>query len=144
MTRPAQRGYELALCRDRLIAHNLDWVAVMGEPQISKFWERLLIPILGAISFAWYDPRKISDPRWPDAIGSALMVARRSAYEAIGGHGCVIKSYDEDSEIIRIAKRAGQRVSFLLTPELFSQRHYGTLARTIHGVTRTFIGRSLA
>jgi hypothetical protein len=52
----------------------------------------------------------------------------------------VIRAYDEDSEIIRIAKRAGQRVSFLLTPELFTQRHYGSLSRTIRGITRTFIG----
>jgi chlorobactene glucosyltransferase len=121
-------------------AENLDWVAVAGKPEISRFWETLLVPVLGAVSFAWYDPRKISDPKWPNAIGSALMVCRRDAYEAIGGHGCVIRAYDEDSEIIRIAKRAGQRVSFLLTPELFTQRHYGTLASTIRGVTRTFIG----
>jgi glycosyltransferase involved in cell wall biosynthesis len=123
-----------------LVKENLDWVAVMGEPEVSKFWECLMVPQLGAISFAWYDPRKISDPKWPNAIGSALMVCRKSAYDAIGGHECVIRSYDEDSEIIRIAKRAGQRVSFLLTPELFKQRHYGTLERTIRGVTRTFIG----
>jgi glycosyltransferase involved in cell wall biosynthesis len=130
----------LAALVQHLVKENLDWVAVMGEPQVSKFWECLLVPQLGAISFAWYDPRKISDPRWPNAIGSALMVCRKSAYDAIGGHGCVIRSYDEDSEIIRIAKRAGQRVSFLLTPELFRQRHYGTLERTVRGVTRTFIG----
>ena len=123
-----------------LLDNNLDWVATMGKPGISRFWESLLVPILGAISFAWYDPRKISDPKWPNAIGSALMVCRRSSYEAIGGHGCVINAYDEDSELIRIAKRAGQRVSFVLTPELFTQRHYGTLKRTIHGITRTFIG----
>ena len=105
-----------------------------------KFWERLVIPIFGAVAFAWYDPRKISDPKWPDAIGSAFMICRRDAYEAIGGHGAVIDIYDEDSELIRIVKRAGQKVSFVLTPELFTQRHYGTLAATIRGLTRTCIG----
>lgn len=123
-----------------LAANRLDWVAVMGAPQVSRFWERLVVPLFGAVIFAWYDPRKISDPRWPNALGSALMVCRREAYEAIGGHGAVIRSYDEDSELVRIAKRAGQRISFLLTPELFEQRHYGGLAATIRGMTRTFVG----
>lgn len=123
-----------------LLQYNLDWVATMGRPEVSRFWERLLVPLLGAITFAWYDPRKISDPKWPNAVGSALMVCRASAYHAIGGHRAVINIYDEDSELIRIAKRAGQRVSFVMVPELFSQRHYGTLKRTIHGITRTLVG----
>ncbi|QOJ03160.1 MAG: glycosyltransferase [Planctomycetia bacterium] len=123
-----------------LLQHNLDWVATMGRPEISRFWERLLVPLLGAITFAWYDPRKISDPAWPNAVGSALMICRASAYRAIGGHRAVINIYDEDSELIRIAKRAGQRVSFVMVPELFRQRHYGTLKRTIHGITRTLVG----
>lgn len=124
----------------QLETNRLDWVAAMGAPQIIQFWERLLVPQLGAVTFAWYDPRKISDPKWPNAIGSALMIARRSAYEAIGGHESVIRTYDEDSELIRNAKRAGQRVSFVLVPELYTQRHYGTLARTVRGLTRTFVG----
>lgn len=125
---------------NQLATNGLDWVALMGAPEISQFWERLLVPLFGAVIFAWYDPRKISDPAWPDAIGSALMVCRRESYEALGGHGAVIRIYDEDSELIRIAKRAGQRVSFLLAPELYTQRHYGTLANTIRGITRTFVG----
>lgn len=124
----------------QLEKNRLDWIAAMGAPQVLLFWERLLVPQLGAVTFAWYDPRKISNPQWPNAIGSALMVARRSSYEAIGGHGSVIHIYDEDSELIRNAKRAGQRVSFVLAPELYQQRHYGSLARTIHGLTRTFVG----
>lgn len=123
-----------------LESNGLDWVAAMGSPKTTLFWERLTVPIFGAMAFAWYDPKKISDPEWPDAIGSGLMVCRRSAYEAIGGHGAVIATYDEDSEILRIAKRAGQKVSFVLTPELFTQRHYGTLADTIRGMTRTCVG----
>jgi len=125
---------------NQLATNGLDWVALMGAPEISQFWERLLMPLLGAVTFACYDPRKISDPAWPDAIGSGLMVCRRESYEALGGHGAVIRIYDEDSELIRIAKRSGQKVSFLLAPELYTQRHYGTLAKTIRGITRTLVG----
>ena len=123
-----------------LLSNRLDWVATMGAPAIKLFWEKTVMPAFGAVTFAWYDPRKISDPNWPDAIGSALMVARRDSYDAIGGHGAVIDIYDEDSELIRIAKRSKQRVSFVLASELFAQRHYGGLANTIRGLTRTCVG----
>jgi cellulose synthase/poly-beta-1,6-N-acetylglucosamine synthase-like glycosyltransferase len=125
---------------DHLTSSGCDWVAVMGRPEVRGFWEKLVVPLFGAVIFAWYDPRKIADPKWPNALGSALMVCHRESYEAIGGHGAVIDVYDEDSELVRIAKRAGQKISFMLTPELFAQRHYGTLGRTIRGMTRTFVG----
>ncbi|HKQ47199.1 MAG TPA: glycosyltransferase family 2 protein [Phycisphaerae bacterium] len=118
----------------------LDWLAVMGKPQLQKFWERLLVPMLGAITYAWYDPRKIEDPKWDNAIGSGFLVVRREAYQAIGGHGAVVRAYDEDSEIMRIAKRAGHAISYVLAPELFTLRMYGTLRRTVHGISRTFVG----
>ncbi len=131
-------------CLTALVSHlttnQLDWLAVAGRPELTGFWERVLIPMLGAVKFAWYDPRKISDPNWPDAVGSALMICRRDSYEAIGGHGAVIDIYDEDSELMRIAKRAGQRIEYVITPQLFSQRHYGTFARTVRGLTRTLAG----
>ncbi len=120
--------------------HQVDCLAAVGAPDLRFFWERLLVPAFGAVIFAWYDPRKINDPNWPNAMGSGLMVVRRTAYEAIGGHRAVIRIYDEDSELVRIAKRAGQKISFVLTPDLFNQRHYTTLARTFRGITRTFIG----
>jgi chlorobactene glucosyltransferase len=123
-----------------LQARRLDWLAVMGKPQLTHFWERLLVPLLGAVTYAWYDPRKVEDPHWDNAIGSGFLVVRREAYQAIGGHGAVARAYDEDSEIMRIAKRAGQRISYVLAPDLFTLRMYGTLARTIRGISRTFIG----
>jgi chlorobactene glucosyltransferase len=118
----------------------LDWLAVMGRPLLQRFWERLLVPLLGAITYAWYDLRKIEDPQWDNAIGSGFLVVRRKAYQAIGGHGSVVRAYDEDSEIMRIAKRAGYAISYVLAPELFTLRMYGTLKRTVRGISRTFVG----
>jgi chlorobactene glucosyltransferase len=125
---------------DHLLAQKNDWVAVMGQPELTMFWERLLIPLLGAVTYAWFDPRKIADPKWDDAIGSGFILVRRAAYQAIGGHGAVVRAYDEDSAIMRIAKRAGHRIAYLLAPELFTLRMYGGLGRTVKGITRTFIG----
>lgn len=122
------------------LARRLDWLAVMGTPELSFFWERLLVPLLAAVTYAWYDPRKISDPHWPDAIGSGFIIVRRDKYVSIGGHGAVLTAYDEDSEIMRLAKRAGHRIAYVLTPDLFRLRLYGRLTRTLHGIQRTLIG----
>ncbi|HWL92250.1 MAG TPA: glycosyltransferase family 2 protein [Phycisphaerae bacterium] len=121
-------------------ANSLDWFAAYGEPSLTYFWERLLVPLFGAIAYSWYDPRKISDPNWPDAIGSGFMVARREAYLAIGGHGAVKDQYDEDSAMLRRAKKAGQTLSFVISPNLYVVKLYGNLARTIRGFNRTLIG----
>jgi len=131
-------------CLRSLVNHlrtdKLDWLAVMGKPQLRTFWERLLVPLLGAITYAWYDPRKIADPDWDDAVGSGFLLVRREAYLAVGGHGAVVTDYDEDSAIMRLAKRAGHRVAYLLAPELFTLSMYGDLGRTAHGIKRTLIG----
>ncbi len=119
---------------------NLDWYAAYGDPDLTQFWERLLAPIFGAMAYSWYDPRKISDPAWPDAIGSGFMVARRTSYEAIGGHAGVMEQYDEDSALLRNAKRAGQKVLFTISPDLYKVKLYGDLQRTIKGFSRTLIG----
>jgi chlorobactene glucosyltransferase len=124
----------------QLRARSLDWLAVMGRPELSHFWERLLVPLLGAVTYAWYDPRKIADPKWPDAIGSGFLLVRRERYEQIGGHGAVAAAYDEDSEIMRVAKRAGHPIAYVLTPGLFTLRMYGSFQRTARGISRTFIG----
>ncbi len=131
-------------CLHTLVAHmhaeGLDWLALGGTPDLCGFWERLVIPVCGAVAMAWYDPRRVRDPNWDDALGSPLMVCRREAYERIGGHGAVVREYDEDSALMRLAKRSGQRVAFELAPRLFAQRFYGGLRDTIRGMTRTFAG----
>ena len=123
-----------------LVTRGLDWLAMMGAPQLDMFWEKLLVPLMGAMAYAWYDPRAIRDPDNPDAIGSGFMCVRRQAYEAIGGHGAVVRAYDEDSAMLRLAKAAHQKVEYVLAPDLFTLRFYGGLKRTLHGITRTCIG----
>ena len=131
-------------CLTTLVRHMVnngyDWMAAAGKPDLSGFWERVIIPVCGAAAMAWYQPRKINDPKWDNAMGTALIICRRSAYDALGGHRVVLTAYDEDSELIRIAKRAGHRIHFAVVPRLYSQRYYGGLRRTIAGATRTFAG----
>lgn len=121
-------------------AQAVDWLAVMARPDLVSVWERMLVPFFGAMVYAWRDPAKIADPRSDDALGSGFMIARREAYEAIGRHESVVRAYDEDSELLRVAKRAGQRVSYLMAPRIATVRFYGGFGNLVRGLTRTLIG----
>ncbi|MCA9256983.1 MAG: hypothetical protein KDA33_15145, partial [Phycisphaerales bacterium] len=72
--------------------------------------------------------------------GSGFMIVRREAYEAIGRHESVVRSYDEDSELLRVAKRANQRVAYIMAPRIASVRFYGGFGALVRGLTRTLIG----
>lgn len=124
----------------QFMTEGVDWLAVMARPDLTTMWERMLVPLFGAMVYAWRDPAKIADPASDDALGSGFMIARREAYEAIGRHESVIRAYDEDSELLRVAKRAGQRVSYLMAPRIATVRFYGGFSNLVRGLTRTLIG----
>ena len=118
----------------------VDWLAVMARPDLVTIWERMLVPMFGAMVYAWRDPAKIADPESDEALGSGFMIVRREAYEAIGRHESVLRSYDEDSELLRVAKRAKQRVSYLMAPRIATVKFYGGFGNLVRGLTRTLIG----
>lgn len=123
-----------------LTRERIDWLPVAGRPDLYTAGEKLIVPVVGAIALAWHDPRKTSDPNDPDAMGSGLTLCRRTAYEAIGGHSQVLRAFDEDSALIRLAKKARQRVMYLMGNELYSVRFHGSLGRTIRGFARAIAG----
>lgn len=124
----------------QFMKQNVDWLAVMARPDLTTTWERMLVPFFGAMVYAWRDPAKIADPASEDALGSGFMIVRRTAYEAIGRHESVVRAYDEDSELLRVAKKAGQRVSYLMAPRIATVKFYGGLGNLVRGLTRTLIG----
>ncbi|HPF38885.1 MAG TPA: glycosyltransferase [Phycisphaerae bacterium] len=132
-------GCVRALVR-QFLKQDVDWLAVMARPDLTTAWERMLVPMFGAMVYAWRDPAKIADPASDDALGSGFMIVRREAYEAIGRHESVVRSYDEDSELLRVAKRANQRVAYIMAPRIASVRFYGGFGALVRGLTRTLIG----
>lgn len=125
---------------DFLVRERVDWLPVAGRPDLQSVGEKLIVPVVGALALAWHDPRKTSDPNDPDAMGSGLTLCRRSAYEAIGAHSQVLRAFDEDSALIRLAKKARQRVVYLIGNDLYSVRFHGSLGRTIRGFARAIAG----
>ncbi len=123
-----------------LLTERIDWLPVAGRPDLQTPGEKLIVPIVSAMALAWHDPRKTSDPDNPDAMGSGLTLCRRTAYEKIGAHSQVLRAFDEDSALIRLAKATRQRVVYLMGSDLYSVRFHGSLGRTIRGFARAIAG----
>ncbi len=87
------------------IDHKLDMLS-LNPDYFASFWHKFLLPELGKIfSIASYDYK----PNSPDsaAANGAFIMAKRSSYEAVGGHETVRQFIIEDTQMARTFKRAG-------------------------------------
>ncbi|MFQ5430340.1 MAG: glycosyltransferase [Phycisphaerae bacterium] len=105
------------------------------------FWERLLIPLCGAMIVIWYGTRKINDPACPEAFANgAFILVRRAAYLRAGGHGSVKAAIIEDIPFARHMKAAGHSVLNALGPDVYSVRMYESLSEVVRGWQRIYLG----
>ena len=102
---------------DTAAAARADVVTAVPRQQTRTFAERLVVPLLHFVYFAFaplFLVERVGDPRVVAANGQ-LLLARRERYAAFGGHACpsVRGAVVEDQAFCRAAKAAGLRVSFV-------------------------------
>lgn len=122
-------------------AHQLDLFSLWPRDASAGFWERLLIPLCGAMIVLWYG-RAAAGPgerRYAFANGQFLLI-RRAAYQACGGHAAVRTALIEDIPLARAAAAAGFRVGSAPGPDLAAVRMYDSLTGVIRGWRRIFAG----
>lgn len=96
----------LALAQER----GADAVSLMPGQILVTAAERILMPtILWTIGFATGRLSAVNDPRKPNALFSGgFILARRAAYEAVGGHDSVRDKIAEDFELAHRFKEDGR------------------------------------
>jgi chlorobactene glucosyltransferase len=122
----------------------LDMLSILTNQRLVTWWEKLLQPsVFGAIAFA-FPPDASNDPRHPEiaiANGQCLL-ARRAAYEALGGHRAVRASIAEDQQIAALFKQAGKRVMLADGRTLAETRMYDSLGAFWEGWTKNIFQAS--
>lgn len=92
---------------------DLDLVTILPFLELGTFWERAVLPPFLGLITALYPFERIERPdARPEEVlanGQCILV-RRSAYEAIGGHGAVRDEVLEDVRLAQAIRRAGYRV----------------------------------
>ena len=120
------RGVTLLSCWPRLVTRG--------------FWEGALMPLLNFVVFTLYPAplaRRRHDPRLGLAHGSC-MLARRDAYEAVGGHGAVRGELFEDVRLAQAWRGRGQRGLCLDGRKVVAVRMYRSPSEIWAGFRKNF------
>ncbi|RMF82537.1 MAG: glycosyltransferase, partial [Planctomycetota bacterium] len=108
-------------------AKRLDVFSLWPRDGSSGFWERLLVPLCGAMIVIWYGTvASESSPGGAAFANGQFLLVRRRAYEAFGGHAAVRSALIEDVALARAAARRGLRVGSALGADLVRVRMYAS------------------
>jgi glycosyltransferase involved in cell wall biosynthesis len=102
-----------------------------------KLGERLLVPLIDDVLLAFLPHRllRLPVPSAATANGQLLMF-RRAAYDALGGHAAVADDLAEDLALARRTRRAGLALGLALGGDLVSARMYSGYWDSVHGFGR--------
>lgn len=105
------------------------------------FWERLLVPLCGAMIVIWYGRANVSDNGTNRAFANGqFLLIRQAAYRRIGGHESVKEALVEDIPLAQIARDRGLSVHSAIGTDICSVRMYAGLREVLYGWQRIFLG----
>jgi len=107
------------------------------EQTAITFWEKAILPVVFAELARQYPPAEVSDPNSTSvAANGQYILVKRSAYDAVGGHGAVASSILEDVALARAIKASGRRIRFRYGAGAVRTRMYRTFAQLREGWTK--------
>ncbi|MBV8860167.1 MAG: glycosyltransferase [Acidobacteria bacterium] len=104
------------------------------------FWEGALMPLLNFVVFTLY-PAPLAQRRDDESLGLAhgsCVLARRDAYEAVGGHASVRGELFEDTRLAQVWRARGQRGLCLDGGVVVAVRMYRSFGEIWAGFRKNF------
>lgn len=111
-------------------------LSVVPRQLLGSFWERVVMPhFLVLFLLRFPDPARVNQsPRSRDKVAlGGWMVARRDAYEAVGGHASVRAEVAEDLRLAQHFHRAGYPPLLAVADRFMSVRMYRSLSEIVEG-----------
>jgi glycosyltransferase involved in cell wall biosynthesis len=120
------------------VRENLDFLSGFGRLTMEGFWEKVIQPSVGGLILAGNDLDAVNDASKPDKViaNGQLILVRRSAYEAVGGHGAVRDDILDDVGLAKAFVSKGFAARTLMMRDLFSCRMYTNLRELWYGWTK--------
>lgn len=114
-----------------------DLATIFPAIELATLAEDLFMPTIAALVAARHPARAVADPASAVAFANGqLILIRRAAYQAIGGHQAVLSEVLEDVRLAEVAKRAGLRLFLADGRALARTRMYAGLAELVQGWTK--------
>jgi chlorobactene glucosyltransferase len=113
-----------------------DLLTVVGDQEMSSFWERVIQPQVFAVMLARYGGTEIvNESRHASSkiANGQCMFFRREAYDAMGGHASVRHKVAEDLALAQHLFSSGRRVTLILGREQLRTRMYTSLRELVAG-----------
>jgi glycosyltransferase involved in cell wall biosynthesis len=121
-------------CWTHMCAQHAGVFSVFPRQHTVTLGERLLVPLIDDVLLAFLPHYllRLPVPSAATANGQLLMF-RRSAYDALGGHAGVAGDMTEDLALGRRTRRAGLRLGLALGGDLVSARMYSGYRQCVRG-----------
>jgi cellulose synthase/poly-beta-1,6-N-acetylglucosamine synthase-like glycosyltransferase len=134
----------LSIALSNALQRDYDAVSILTRLDCRSFWERLVLPLAGALWAVMFTVAGTNDDgkKTSAAANGQFFLVRRAVYEAVGGHGAVRSQITEDVELMRRLKSAGYRVRLCFGDHLATTRMHATLRQMMHGWGRIYSGTS--
>ena len=116
----------------------VDLLTVYPRVVCASFWEKALLPWLGALSIFRMD--RVNDPARREAMAFGyFLLFRRSSFDGIGGYEAIRDRVGEDWIIARRIKEKGLSLRMLLGTRFVTKQFGPSLAEIWQGFTKNFI-----
>jgi len=118
-------------------ARQADLVTGFPRMRLDSPVEKIVLPSVGALIVAANPPERIEDPK--DRRGFAngqLVLVRRAAYEAAGGHGSVVQEILEDVRLAERIKSGGGQLLVADVRHLAETRMYASWPELREGFSK--------
>jgi len=92
-------------------ANGADLFSLMTRQELGSFWEKVIQPLVFTALSVGFSPRRVNDPRFPDAVANGqFILVRRQVYDAVGGYAAIRDDIVEDRAMATLVKRSGFRL----------------------------------
>lgn len=118
-----------------------DLLSLWPRDSSEGFWERLLVPLCGAMIVIWYGRASATEKRTKRAFANGqFLLIRRASYMLFGGHEAVKKALVEDIPLAQTARDHGLSVRSAIGTDICCVRMYNGLNEVTSGWQRIYLG----
>jgi chlorobactene glucosyltransferase len=121
---------------------DLDMLSLLPQANMTNFWDKITLPIIGGLIMAWCPFVKVNNPRSAiaGAVGAFILI-KRKVYQAVGGHAAIRGKIVDDREFAILVKSSGYKFHLLNGTEIYRVRMYDSFKSLWEGWSKNlFLG----